>query len=96
MQKLITSSGIRFDIEWAAPASVTENIVFLAKVINSDIDTVHNTFKNPSETETLSTVVMDGESEMPLATYVGYTRYFGFTIDNDGAILVQLKKNIGA
>ena len=42
MKKLITTSGIAFEIDWAAPVDITENIVFLAKIHGSDIDTIHN------------------------------------------------------
>lgn len=100
MKKLITTSGIAFEIDWAAPVGITENIVFLAKIHGSDIDTIHNTFKLPSETETLRKVIDDDtddlETETEIETYTGYTRYFGFSVETDGDVIVTLKKDLGA
>lgn len=100
MKKLITNSGIAFEIDWAAPVSITENIVFLAKIHGSDIDTIHNTFKLPSETEILKKVIDDDadgiKTETEIETYTGYTRYFGFSVETDGDVIVTLKKDLGA
>ncbi len=100
MKKLITNSGITFEIDWAAPVSITENIVFLAKIHGSDIDTIHNTFKLPSEMQTLRKVVDDDTdgivTETEIETYTGYTRYFGFSVESDGDVIVTLKKDLGA
>ena len=92
--KLITTSGTFFNINWASPVSVTENIVFLASIIETDPDPVHNTFKNPNETSTLTVTIEEYENETVVASYEGYTRYCGFSIENDGTILVTLKKNV--
>lgn len=94
MSYLKTVTGKSFDIEWAAPVDATENIMFLAKILNSDIDAVHNTFKDPEETAVLLKTVEDGGNEALVDTYTGYTRYCGFSLDNDGAILLTLKKQV--
>lgn len=94
MSYLKTTSGKSFIVEWAAPVDITENIVFLAKVVDSDVDAVHSTFKNPEETAELIKTVEDGDNEALVDTYTGYTRYCGFSVENDGSILVTLKKQV--
>lgn len=94
MSYLKTTSGTTFTVEWAAPVDITENVVFLAKIVDSDIDTIHNTFKDPEETATLIKTVEDGDNEALVDTYTGYTRYCGFSVENDGSILVTLKKQL--
>lgn len=92
MEKIITADGTEFQISYGGPVSITENVVFLVRIINSDVDSVHNTFKNPENTETLTIVLIEGD---PGSQYTGYTRYCGFDVDNDGGITVILKKNLG-
>lgn len=95
MRTLILNNGKCFEIDFAAPASITENILFIAKVLNSTPDEVHNAFKKPSNTSVL-TLSSDEESpDYVGATYTGYTNYVGFTVEFDGSILVRLKKNVG-
>lgn len=94
MKKLKTKTKT-FEIEWAAPVPVTENITFLAKLKPEDLDIIHNTFKDPEETETLVKTLEDDENETVFDTYVGYTRYCGFSVEIDGDIIVTLKKNLG-
>lgn len=91
MRKLVTATGIEFEIEYGGPVSFTENIVFLTKILNSDIDTVHGTFKNPENTRELTLKLYE---EDPGEVFTGYTRYFGFSLENDGGITVTLKKNM--
>lgn len=96
MEKLHTKTKI-FEVEWAAPASITGFMSFLAKIHGSDIDTVHNTFKDPEETELLIKTVLDSEAasgEMEVGRYSDYTSYMGFYIDYDGDIVVTLNKNL--
>lgn len=99
--EILKTKTKEFEVEWAAPASITDNIMFLAKIRNSSMDDVHNTFKNSEETEALTKIFRsvsvpdDKIEELVVDTYVGYTRYFGFSIDNNGDILVTLKKNLG-
>lgn len=89
--QLLTTTNKSFDVEWASPVSVTENIVFLAKIINSDVDSVHNTFKDPNETGTLR---LEFNPRDPVEEFTGYTRYAGFDVANDGSITVTLKKQL--
>lgn len=107
MQKLITTSGKEFKINWAAPVSITENIVFLTSIIDGDIDEIHNTFKNSEETAVLTkvleeTIIEDSDSESQedmvsvttLDQYNNYTRYYGYEIKDDGSVIVTLKKQL--
>lgn len=100
MKKIITNGGIVFEIDWAAPVDITENIVFLVKIHGSDIDTIHNTFKQPEETKIIRKVITDDtdgiSTETEIETYTGYTRYFGFSVESDGDVIVTLKKDLGA
>ena len=91
MRTLTTANDIVFEIEYGGAVSLTENIVFLAKILNSDMDTVHNTFKNPDNTEALTLSLYEDD---PGEVFTGYTRYFGFSLENDGGITVTLKKNL--
>lgn len=91
MRILRTSNNVTFEIEYGGPVSFTENIVFLTKILNSDIDTVHGTFKNPENTRELTLKLYE---EDPGEVFTGYTRYFGFSLENDGGITVTLKKNL--
>ena len=91
MITLKTANGMVFEIEYGGAVSFTENIVFLAKIVNSDIDTVHNTFKNPENTKSLLRCFNEDD---PGEMFTGYTRYFGFSLENDGGITVTLKKNL--
>ena len=91
MGKLITNNLSEFEIEFGGPVSITENIVFLARIKNSDVDAVHNTFKIPENTERLVLQLNEGD---PGTEYFGYTRYCGFDVDNDGAITLTLKKQV--
>lgn len=97
MEKLHTKTKT-FDVDWAAPASITGFISFLAKIHGSDIDTVHNTFKDPEETVLMIKTFTDSESEsgeMEVDRYSGYTVYNGFYIDYDGDIVVTINKGSG-
>lgn len=94
MLKLHTKSMV-FDVDWAAPASITGFMSFLAKIHGSDVDTVHNTFKLPEETDLMIKTIQDSESEsgeMEVGRYSGYTVYMGFYVDYDGDIVVTLNK----
>lgn len=91
MRALKTANGISFEIEYGGPVSLTENITFLAKILNSDMDTVHNTFKDPENTRFLTLSLYEAD---PGEVFTGYTRYFGFSLENDGGITVTLKKNL--
>lgn len=95
MPKIILNNGAEFDMAFGGPVSVTENIVFLASIINSDVDTVHNAFKEPENTSVLTTYLIDDPDEEDPQVYTGYIRYCGFSVEADGSILVTLKKNLG-
>ncbi len=94
MKTIKTVGGHEFDVDWAAPVPITENIVMLIKIHGSDIDTVHNVFKDPEETSVLVKTIETGDNQTEVETYTGYTRYFGFSIETDGDIIVTLKKNL--
>lgn len=93
MSTLSTKNGDSFEIEFGGPVSITEGIVFLAKIINSDVDTVHNAFKDPNNTSNM--VLYLGEDQLG-EEMNGYVRYTGFSVENDGSIIVTLKKDLGA
>lgn len=90
--KLILANASEFDIIFGGPVEATENLVFFVKIVNSDMDTIHETFKNPENTETLT--ISYGEESEP-EVYTGYTNYCGFRVDFDSGITVTLKKNLG-
>ena len=95
MHTLTLNDGKRFEIAFAAPVSITENVVFLAKVLNSTPDEIHNAFKNHKATSTITISYTQDDPEEVTAVYTGYVVYAGFTVDSDGSILVRLKKNVG-
>ena len=91
MGTLTTDNDEVFEIEFGGPVSVTENMVFLAKIINSNADRVHSVFKYPENTSRLTLKLTEADEG---TEYTGYTRYAGFSIENDGSILVTLKKQL--
>ena len=95
MQILMLNDGKSFEIAFAAPASITENVLFIAKVLNSTPDEVHNAFKKSSATSVMTVSYTEEDQDYVGATYTGYTNYVGFMVDSDGSILVRLKKNVG-
>lgn len=92
MRTITTNNGTIFEIEYAGPVSITENIVFLAKIINSDVDSVHNAFRNA---DNASHLILRLSDEDEGEEFFGYARYCGFSVDNDGGITVTLKRNVG-
>lgn len=91
MKKIVLNNSQEFEIDFGAPVSVTENIVFLVKIVNSTIDEVHDAFKKRENTESLTVYLNDAA---PGNTYTGYVRYCGFDVDNNGSITVTLKKEV--
>lgn len=83
MKTIHTKTGKTFDVLWCAPSTI-DNVLRFA-VANSDIDTVHNTFKLPSETESL---VLNNDGKE--TTFTGYTDYRGFDKKIDGEIVVAI------
>lgn len=75
-----------FDVEFAAPVEVTANRVFLTRVLNSTIDTVHGAFRDPNETAHMSLLLDDTVIE----EFDNYTDYRGFRLEDNGGILVTL------
>lgn len=71
LKTLRTATGKEFDILWDGASTIDFALRFA--VVNSDIDTVHNTFKSREETHTL-TRIEDGIESV----YAGYTMYAGF------------------
>lgn len=92
-KRIVTADGTEFEISYGGPVSITENVVFLVRIVNSDIDSVHNCFKLPEKTETLTIYLTEADEG---TVYTGYTRYCGFDVDGDSGITVTLKKNLGA
>lgn len=93
MAKIITKNGDMFSIEYGGPVSITEGIVFLAKIVDSNVDTVHNTFKDPQNTSLMTLYLSE---DQPGEELIGYVKYTGFSVENDGGITVTLKKDLGA
>ncbi len=83
MKTLRTAKGKTFDLLWDGVSTIDGALRFA--VVNSDMDTVHNTFKDPKETATL-TRVDDGIESV----YTGYTAYRGFDRKVDGEIVVAI------
>lgn len=89
--KLILANEAEFEIAYGGPVAATEYTVFYTEILDSDMDTIHETFKDPENTETLT---IQYSEEQPGDTYTGYTRYCGFNIAPDGGINVTLKKQL--
>lgn len=83
MKILQTATGREFDILWDGVSTIDGALRFA--VVNADLDTIHNTFKLPEETETL-TRIEDGIESV----YTGYTAYRGFDRKVDGEVVVAL------
>lgn len=83
-QKTIeTARGQVFRIAWDGISTI-DGLLRIA-ILDADMDTVHETFKNPEETQTL-TRTWDGVDSV----YSGYTAYRGFTKSVTGEIIVAL------
>lgn len=89
MEKLITYTGKAFEVQFAAPAEYIRPDIFMASIINSDMDYIHNTFKNSHETDVLKVFYDDDIENADI--YYGFTKYLGFSISGD-AIRVSLQK----
>lgn len=83
MKVLRTATGKEFDLLWDGVSTIDGTLRFA--VVNSDMDTIHDTFKRPKETQTL-TRIDDGIESI----YTGYTDYRGFDRKVDGEIVVAL------
>lgn len=83
MKTLKTATGKEFEILWIGPSTIDGALRFA--VVNSDIDTIHNTFKRPEETETL-TASEDGVDKV----YSGYLNYRGFDKKIEGEVVVAI------
>lgn len=83
MKTLRTATGAEFDIIWDGASTIDGALRFA--VVNSDLDTIHNTFKNPAACETL-TRIDDGIESV----YTGFTDYRGFDKKTDGEVVVCL------
>lgn len=94
MPKIILNNGSEFNMAFGGPVSITENMVFLVNIIDSDVDSVHNAFKDPENTSVLTMYLGDDPTVEEPEIYHGYTRYAGFSVGIDGSILVTLKKNL--
>ncbi len=82
MKTLKTATGKEFDILWDG---VSFDYVLRFAVVNSDMDTIHQTFRDPAETATL-TRIEDGIESV----YTGFVGYRGFDKKMDGEIVVAL------
>lgn len=83
MKVLKTATGKEFDLLWDGVSTIDGSLRFA--VVNSDMDTIHDTFKDPAETAVL-TRVDDGIESV----YTGYTGYRGFDRKADGEIVVAI------
>lgn len=83
MNKLRTATGKEFDILWDGASTIDGALRFA--VVNATLDQIHNTFKHPEETETL-TRIQDGTESV----YTGFTDYRGFDKKPDGEVVVAL------
>lgn len=87
MKLLKTATGKEFDILWDGVSTIDGTLRFA--VVNSDIDTIHDTFKRPEETEVI-TRIEDGIESI----YTGFTGYRGFDRKVDGEIVVAIDPTI--
>lgn len=83
MKILRTATGKEFDILWDGASTIDGALRFA--VVNADLDTIHDTFKRPEETQTLTRIVDGIES-----VYTGYTGYRGFDRKVDGEVVVAI------
>lgn len=104
MLTITLNNGQQFNVDFAGPVAITENVVFLAKILDSTVDEVHNAFKKATNISVIKLGLVEkideGEGdaefkETELAVYTGYVVYCGFNVEPDGSILVRLKKNVG-
>jgi len=84
MRTIRTATGKDFDSTWDGVSTIDGALRF--DVVNASLDEIHNTFKDPAETETL-TRVEDGIESV----YTGFTSYRGFHVEDDGAVIVTLQ-----
>lgn len=83
MTTLTTATGKVFRISWVGQSTIDYALRFC--VTDSDVDTVHETFKSPEETARL-TRSFDGVQK----SYEGFTVYLGFRVADDRSIIVTL------
>lgn len=83
--KLITAKGSEFPILWAGVSTLDGALRFA--VVESSLDEIHNTFKDPEKTATL-TQDADGVE----VGFEGFTDYRGFDKKFDGSVVVALNR----
>lgn len=84
MRIIRTATGKEFDSTWDGVSTIDGALRF--DIVNASLDEIHNTFKDPKETGTLTRDIDGIES-----VYTGFTVYRGFRVDDDGAVIVTLQ-----
>lgn len=83
MQKIITATGLEFDIIWCGLATVDHVLRFEIK--GSTMQAVLQTFTDSRETATLTHVFDELET-----VYTGYTLFIGVDMQPRGSIVVSM------
>lgn len=78
-----TASGKEFREAWDGVSTIDG--VLRISLVDSTLDELHNVFRDPTETATL-TRIWDGEESV----YAGYTDYMGVTKNMSGELIVAL------
>lgn len=85
-QKIIrTATGQEFREAWDGVSTI-DGVLRIA-ILDADADEVHNTFRDPAETATL-TRIWDGIESV----YTGFTKYRGYIENMNGEIIVSLSE----
>lgn len=83
MQKIITSNGKEFQIEWCGPSTIDFALRF--EIVNSSMQEILSTFTNPSETLTLT-----HEFDEQRTVFRGYTQFKGVDLKPSGSVVVAM------
>lgn len=94
VRKIQTATGKEFTVYWAKPIASMDDMIFMARIRDADPEVVHEIFKDPQETSSLTVLIEKKSQSEVIGTYAGYTKYLGFNIESDGGVIVTLKKQL--
>lgn len=83
MQKIITATGLEFNVIWCGLSTIDHVLRFEIK--GSTMQTVLETFTDSQETATLTQIFDELET-----VYTGYTLFVGVDMNRRGSIIVSL------
>lgn len=88
MQKIITATGKEYQIDWCGQSTIDFALRFA--VTGEEMNTIINTFINPSETIQLTHIIDDMGNEI---TYNGFTIFRGVDLKPDNSVVVALMQS---